>query len=44
MPIGIILPFVITISIADFAGVYGAYPKILQYMVDKSDELKDEQE
>lgn len=44
MPIGIILPFVITISIADFAGVYGAYPKILQYMVEKDDEPQTEEE
>ena len=43
-PIGIILPFVITLSIADFAGVYGAYPKILQYMVDKEDAPQTEEE
>ncbi len=37
MPIGIILPFIITIAICDFIGVYAAYPVILQYMVDEKD-------
>jgi len=40
MPLGLILPFIITISICDFMGVYAAYPVILQYMVDEKDRNK----
>ncbi len=36
-PIGMILPFVITISILDFIGVYVAYPNIIKYMMDPED-------
>lgn len=36
MPLGIILPFVITIAILDFIGVYFSYPNIDKYMVDHS--------
>ena len=36
MPVGIILPFIITIAIMDFIGVYCAYPNIDKYMVDHS--------
>ena len=44
MPIGIILPFIITISLLDFIGVYASYPNIDKYMVDhsKSDEENEE--
>lgn len=38
-PIGIILPFVITLSIADFIGVYCAYPNILKYMVKEDEKI-----
>ncbi len=38
MPIGMILPFIITIAIMDFIAVYFAYPNIDKYMVDHSDE------
>lgn len=37
MPLGLLLPFIITIAICDFIGVYAAYPVILQYMVDEKD-------
>ena len=37
MPLGLLLPFIITIAICDFIGVYAAYPIILQYMVDEKD-------
>lgn len=37
MPLGLILPFIITISICDFIGVYAAYPVILNHMVDERD-------
>ena len=33
MPIGLILPFVITVAVIDFIGVYCAYPNIDKYMV-----------
>lgn len=36
-PIGMILPFVITISVLDFIGVYCAYPNIIKYMMDPND-------
>lgn len=36
-PIGIILPFVITIALFDFIGVYCAYPNIIKYMMNESD-------
>lgn len=42
MPIGIILPFVITIAIMDFISVYFAYPNIDKYMVDHSLDNNDE--
>lgn len=34
MPIGIILPFIITIAFCSFMSVYCVYPKIKQYMID----------
>ena len=37
MPVGLLLPFIITFAICDFIGVYAAYPVILQYMVDEKD-------
>ena len=37
MPLGLLLPFIITVAICDFIGVYAAYPVILQYMVDEKD-------
>ncbi|MBQ4509937.1 MAG: DUF624 domain-containing protein [Clostridia bacterium] len=37
MPLGVLLPFIITIAICDFIGVYASYPVILQYMVDEKD-------
>lgn len=37
MPVGLLLPFVITIAICDFAGVYAAYPNIIKYMMDERD-------
>lgn len=38
MPIGMILPFIITIALIDFIAVYFAYPNIDKYMVDHSSE------
>lgn len=37
MPLGLLLPFIITIAICDFIGVYAAYPVILKYMVDEKE-------
>ena len=37
MPLGILLPFIITISICDFMTVYAAYPNIIKYMMDERD-------
>ncbi len=37
MPVGALLPFIITVAICDFIGVYAAYPVILKYMVDEKD-------
>ena len=37
MPIGALLPFVITLSICDFMAVYAAYPNIIKYMMDERD-------
>ena len=39
IPIGAILPFIITFSICDFIGVYVAYPIILKYMVSEEDRM-----
>lgn len=36
-PIGIILPFIITIALFDFIGVYAAYPNIIKYMMNEED-------
>ncbi len=36
-PIGIILPFIITIALFDFIGVYTAYPNIIKYMMNEED-------
>lgn len=36
-PVALILPFVITIAIFDFIGVYTAYPNIIKFMMDKED-------
>ena len=33
MPVGALLPFVITIAICDLAAVYAAYPNIIKYMM-----------
>ena len=46
LPIGIILPFIITIAIFDMIGVYAAYPVIKKYMIDpqmdnKSEDISD---
>ena len=43
MPIGLILPFVITIALIDFIGVYCAYPNIDKYMVDHSKSTETEE-
>ena len=40
MPLGILLPFIITVAVCDFIGVYAAYPVILQYMLDEKDRKK----
>lgn len=37
MPLGILFPFIITIAICDFMGVYAAYPNIIKYMMDERD-------
>lgn len=37
MPVGALLPFVITIAICDFMAVYAAYPNIIKYMMDEED-------
>ncbi len=37
MPIGALLPFIITFAVCDFIGVYTAYPVILKYMVSDED-------
>ena len=36
-PIGIVLPFFITIALFDFIGVYAAYPNIIKYMMNEED-------
>lgn len=36
-PLGMILPFVITIAILDFIGVYVAYPNIIKFMMTPED-------
>ena len=37
MPLGALLPFIITIAICDFMTVYAAYPNIIKYMMDERD-------
>lgn len=37
MPVGALLPFVITIAIIDLMGVYAAYPNVIKYMMDERD-------
>ena len=37
MPVGALLPFVVTIAICDLMGVYAAYPNIIKYMMDERD-------
>lgn len=37
MPLGALLPFIITIAICSFASVYAAYPNIIKYMMDERD-------
>lgn len=37
MPLGLLFPFVITIAICDFMGVYAAYPNIVKYLMDERD-------
>ena len=37
MPLGLILPLLITFSIIDFMGVYAAYPNIIKYMMNDED-------
>lgn len=34
LPIGVILPFILTIAIIDLIGVYASYPVIKKYMID----------
>lgn len=36
-PVALILPFVITIALFDFIGVYTAYPNIIKFMMDEKD-------
>lgn len=40
LPLGAILPFIITFAICDFISVYAAYPVILKYMVSDEDRKK----
>ena len=47
LPIGIILPFIITLSTGAFIAAYAAYPKIKEIMIDpyvdeKEEEIKEE--
>ena len=44
MPIGIILPFIITPAICAFTSVYCAYPKIKEIMIDPYYKEADEEE
>lgn len=37
MPLGAILPFIITISILDFMWVYAAYPNIIKHVMDEKE-------
>lgn len=37
MPLGALLPFILTISICDFMAVYAAYPNVIKYMMDERD-------
>ena len=37
MPLGALLPFILTISVCDFMAVYAAYPNIIKYMMDERD-------
>ena len=37
LPVGALLPFIITFAICDFIAVYAAYPMILKYMVSDED-------
>ena len=34
MPLGIILPFVLTVAVCGYIGIYAAYPKIKEVMID----------
>jgi uncharacterized membrane protein YesL len=34
LPLGVILPFVITLSLVQFMGIYAAYPKMKEIMID----------
>lgn len=43
VPLGSIFPFIITIALVDFIGVYCAYPNIDKYMVDHSKDDESEQ-
>lgn len=36
-PIGIILPFIISVALFDFIGVYTAYPNIIKHMMNEED-------
>ena len=36
-PVGLLLPFIFTIALLDFIGVYVAYPNIIKFMMDESD-------
>ena len=36
-PVGLLLPFIFTIALLDFIGVYVAYPNIIKYMMDEKD-------
>lgn len=37
LPLGAILPFILTFAVCDFIAVYAAYPVILKYMVSEED-------
>ncbi len=42
MPLGVIMPFIITLSLIQFMGIYAAYPKMKEIMIDpyyKSDDI-----
>lgn len=43
-PLAVILPFIIMIGIGSYLGVYCAYPKIKEYMIDSSSDAGEEEQ